>query len=162
MPSFDAVVEPNRVELRNALEQCQRELGTRFDFKGSDARIESTDEALTLHADSEFQIGQVRDILLAKLSKRGVDARFLDFSGEPERAGGDKMRLTVPVKAGISSDDARRLQSLVKASKLKVQAAIQGDVVRISGAKKDDLQSAMALLRREVTDLPLSYKNFRD
>ena len=162
MPSFDAVVEPNRVELRNAVDQCQREIGTRFDFKGSNARVESADEALTLHADSEFQLGQVRDILLAKISKRGVDARFLELDGEPERAGGDKVRLIVPVKAGIGSDDARRLQGLIKQSKLKVQAAIQGDVVRVSGTKKDDLQSAIALLRREVTDLPLTFKNFRD
>jgi cyclic-di-GMP-binding protein len=139
MPSFDAVVEPNRVELRNAVDQCQREIGTRFDFKGSDARVEAGDDGLTLHADSEFQLGQVRDILLAKLSKRGVDARFLQLDGVPERVGGDKMRLLVPVKAGIGSDDARRLQGL-----------------------KDDLQSAIALLRREVTDLPLTFKNFRD
>jgi uncharacterized protein YajQ (UPF0234 family) len=162
MPSFDAVVEPNRVELRNAVDQCQREIATRFDFKGSSAQIEIGDDALTLHADSDFQLGQVRDILLAKLAKRGVDARFVELDGDSEKVGGDKVQQVLPIKAGIASEDARRLQTLIKQSKLKVQAAIQGDVVRISGSKKDDLQSAMALLRRDVTELPLSYKNFRD
>jgi cyclic-di-GMP-binding protein len=162
MPSFDAVVEPNRVELRNAVDQCQREIGTRFDFKGSSAAIELSEEALTLLADSDFQLGQVRDILLGKLAKRGVDARFVEFDGAIERIGGDKVKLVAPIKAGIAGEDAKRLQSLIKQSKLKVQAAIQGDVVRISGGKKDDLQLAIALLKREVTDLPLTYKNFRD
>lgn len=162
MPSFDAVVEPNRVELRNAVDQCQREIGTRFDFKGSSAAIELSEEALTLLADSDFQLGQVRDILLGKLAKRGVDARFVEFDGDTERIGGDKVKLVAPIKAGIAGEDAKRLQTLIKQSKLKVQAAIQGDVVRISGGKKDDLQSAIALLKREVTDLPLTYKNFRD
>ncbi len=162
MPSFDAVVEPNRVELRNAVDQCQREIGTRFDFKGSSAAIELGEEALTLLADSDFQLGQVRDILLGKLAKRGVDARFVEFDGDSERIGGDKVKLVAPIKAGIAGEDAKRLQTLIKQSKLKVQAAIQGDVVRISGGKKDDLQSAIALLKRDVTDLPLTYKNFRD
>ena len=162
MPSFDAVVEPNRVELRNAVDQCQREIGTRFDFKGSSAGVSLDEDAVTLNGDSVFQLGQVRDILLAKLAKRGVDARFVELDGEPETIGGDKVRQIAPIKAGIGSDDARRLQTLIKQSKLKVQAAIQGDVVRVSGAKKDDLQTVIALLRREVTDLPLTYKNFRD
>ena len=162
MPSFDAVVEPNRVELRNAVDQCQREIGTRFDFKGSSAAIELSEQALTLLADSDFQLGQVRDILLGKLAKRGVDARFVEFDGDIERIGGDKVKLVAPIKAGIAGEDAKRLQTLIKQSKLKVQAAIQGDVVRISGGKKDDLQSAIALLKHEVTDLPLTYKNFRD
>jgi uncharacterized protein YajQ (UPF0234 family) len=162
MPSFDAVVEPNRVELRNAVDQCQREIGTRFDFKGSSAAIELGEEALTLLADSDFQLGQVRDILLGKLAKRGVDARFVEFDGDSERIGGDKVKLVAPIKAGIAGEDAKRLQTLIKQSKLKVQAAIQGDVVRISGGKKDDLQSAIALLRREITELPLTFKNFRD
>jgi cyclic-di-GMP-binding protein len=162
MPSFDAVVEPNRVELRNAVDQCQREIGTRFDFKGSSAGVSLDEDAVTLNGDSVFQLGQVRDILLAKLAKRGVDARFIELDGEPETIGGDKVRQIAPIKAGIGSDDARRLQTLIKQSKLKVQAAIQGDVVRVSGAKKDDLQAVIALLRREVTELPLTYKNFRD
>ena len=166
MPSFDTVLDPNLVELRNATEQSNKEIGTRFDFKGSDARIEladkGKDKTLTLFADSDFQLGQVKDVLLAKLSKRNVDVRFLDLTGKPEKLGGDKLKLTVPVKAGIDSDTAKKIQSLVKQSKLKVQAAIQGDAVRITGTKKDDLQAAMALLRKDVTDVPLSFNNFRD
>jgi cyclic-di-GMP-binding protein len=166
MPSFDTVLEPDLVELRNAVEQSNKEIGTRFDFKGSDARVELADKgkdrALTLLADSDFQIGQVRDILLAKLSKRGVDVRFLDLSAKPEKMGGDKVKQAVPVKMGIDSESARRIQGLIKQSKIKVQASIQGDAVRINGAKRDDLQAAIALLRREVTELPLSFDNFRD
>jgi uncharacterized protein YajQ (UPF0234 family) len=166
MPSFDTVLEPDLVELRNAVEQANKEIGTRFDFKGSDARIELADKGkertLTLHADSDFQIGQVRDILLAKLSKRGVDVRFLDLSTKLERVGGDKVRQAVPVKTGIDSEAGRRIQSLIKQSKLKVQASIQGDAVRVSGAKRDELQATIALLRREIAELPLGFNNFRD
>lgn len=166
MPSFDTVLEPDLVELRNAVEQSNKEIGTRFDFKGSDARVELADKgkerSLTLYADSEFQIGQVRDVLLAKLSKRGVDVRFVDLSAKLEKLGGDKFKQLVPVKTGIDSEAGRRIQGLVKQSKLKVQASIQGDAVRISGAKRDDLQGAIALLKREVTDLPLGFNNFRD
>ena len=166
MPSFDTVLEPDLVELRNAVEQSNKEIGTRFDFKGSDARVELADKgkerSLTLYADSEFQIGQVRDVLLAKLSKRGVDVRFVDLSAKLEKLGGDKFKQMVPVKTGIDSEAGRRIQGLVKQSKLKVQASIQGDAVRISGAKRDDLQGAIALLKREVTDLPLGFNNFRD
>jgi uncharacterized protein YajQ (UPF0234 family) len=166
MPSFDTVVEPNLVELRNAVEQSNKEISTRFDFKGTDARIELADKGkertLTLHGDSDFQLGQVRDILLAKLSKRGVDVRFLDLSAKPEKIGGDKLKQAVPVKTGIDSESAKRIQTVVKQSKLKVQASIQGDAVRVSGAKRDDLQAAIALLKREVADLPLGFDNFRD
>jgi cyclic-di-GMP-binding protein len=166
MPSFDTVLEPDLVELRNAVDQANKEIGTRFDFKGSDARVELADKgkerALTLFADSDFQLGQVRDVMLAKLSKRGVDVRFLDLGAKPEKLGGDKMKQAVAVKTGIDSESARRIQTLVKQSKLKVQASIQGDAVRISGAKRDELQSAIALLRREVAELPLSFNNFRD
>lgn len=166
MPSFDTVLEPNLVELRNAVEQSNKEIGTRFDFKGSSAKIESTESgkerSLQLHADSEFQIAQVRDILTAKLSKRGVDIRFLDFSARIEKIGGDKVRQTVAVKQGIDGETAKKIQGLVKQSKLKVQASIQGDAVRISGAKRDDLQAAIALLRKEVADVPLAFDNFRD
>ena len=166
MPSFDTVLEPDLVELRNAVEQSNKEIGTRFDFKGSDARVELADKgkerALTLYADSDFQIGQVRDILLAKLSKRGVDVRFLDLDGKLEKIGGDKLRQAVPVKTGIGSEAGKRIQTLIKQSKLKVQASIQGDAVRVSGAKRDELQGAIALLKREVTDLPLSFDNFRE
>jgi uncharacterized protein YajQ (UPF0234 family) len=166
MPSFDTVLEPDLVELRNAVEQANKEIGTRFDFKGSDARVELADKgkerSLTLYADSDFQIGQVRDVLLAKLSKRGVDVRYVDLSTKLEKLGGDKVKQLVPVKTGIDSEAGRRIQGLIKQSKLKVQASIQGDAVRINGAKRDDLQSAIALLKREVTDLPLGFNNFRD
>jgi uncharacterized protein YajQ (UPF0234 family) len=154
------------VELRNAVEQSNKEIATRFDFKGSSARIESTeagkDRTLQLHADSDFQVAQVRDILTAKLTKRGVDIRFLDFSARIEKMGGDKVRQNVPVKQGIDSDTAKKIVGIVKQSKLKVQAAIQGDAVRITGTKRDDLQAAIAVLRKDVSDVPLAFNNFRD
>jgi cyclic-di-GMP-binding protein len=167
MPSFDTVIDPERVEIRNAVEQANKEIGTRFDFKGSSAEVELSDKGakaleLVLLADSDFQLGQVRDVLLARLAKRNVDVRFLDFSAKPEKLGGDKLKLTAPVKTGVDSDSAKKIQQLVKGSKLKVQAAIQGETVRISGAKRDDLQAAMALLRKELAELPLSFNNFRD
>jgi uncharacterized protein YajQ (UPF0234 family) len=167
MPSFDTVIEPDLVELRNAVEQANKEIGTRFDFKGSSAKVELAEKSakereLTLFADSDFQIDQVRDVLLARLSKRGVDIRFLDFSAKPQKLGGDKLKLAVPVKSGIDAESAKKIQQLLKASKLKVQGAIQGDAVRVSGAKRDELQAAMALLRKELVSLPLSYNNFRD
>jgi uncharacterized protein YajQ (UPF0234 family) len=166
MPSFDAVLEPDFVELRNAVDQATKEIGTRFDFKGSGARIELIDKGkertLTLYADSDFQIGQVRDVLLQKLSKRGVDVRFFDLGTKIEKIGGDKVKQLVPVKVGIDSDSAKKIQTLVKQAKLKVQASIQGDTVRITGAKRDDLQATMAHLKRELTELPLSFDNFRD
>jgi uncharacterized protein YajQ (UPF0234 family) len=162
MPSFDAVLEPNLVEVRNAVEQTAKEIGTRFDFKGSSARVELKEKELTLWADSDFQIGQVVDILIAKLTKRGVDLRFLDRSAKIEKIGGDKVKQTLVVKSGIDSDTARKIQTFVKQSKLKVQASIQGDTVRITGTKRDDLQAAIAQIRKEVVDAPLSFTNFRD
>ena len=166
MPSFDILLEPNFVELRNAVDQCGKEIGTRFDFKGSSARVELVEQGsareVTLWADSEFQLGQVKDILLAKLAKRGVDIRFLDDSAKPEKIGGDKLRQKVVVKVGVDAALGKRLQTLVKQSKVKVQAAIQGDIVRMSSAKRDDLQLAIALIRREVTDVPLKFDNPRD
>ena len=162
MPSFDTVLEPNLVELRNAIEQSNKEIGTRFDFKGSSARVELKDKEITLYADSDFQIGQVMDILLAKMTKRNVDVRFLDRTAKVEKIGGDKVKQLVVVKSGIDSETAKKLQTFVKQSKLKVQASIQGDTVRVVGAKRDDLQTAMALIRKEIADQPLSFTNFRD
>ncbi len=166
MPSFDIVSEVDKQEIRNAVDQTNKEVANRFDFKGSDARVEladkGKDKTLTLFADSDFQLGQVKDILLAKLSKRNVDVRFLDLTAKPEKLGGDKLKLVVPVKAGIDSDTGKKIQQAIKQSKLKVQAAIQGDAVRVTGAKRDDLQAAMALIRKDVTDVPLSFNNFRD
>jgi uncharacterized protein YajQ (UPF0234 family) len=167
MPSFDAVLEPDLVELRNAVDQATKEIGTRFDFKGSGAKVTLTEKSakereLEMQADSDFQLDQVRDVLLAKLSKRGVDIRFLDLGAPRQKIGGDRVKQPVPVKTGIDSESAKKLQGIVKASKMKVQAAIQGDVVRVSGAKRDDLQTAMALLKREAAELPLSFTNLRD
>jgi uncharacterized protein YajQ (UPF0234 family) len=162
MPSFDAVLEPNLVEVRNAVDQAAKEIATRFDFKGTSAQAEYTDEVVQLHADSDFQLGQVWDILIAKLTKRGVDIRFLDREAKPEKIGGDKLRQTVAVKKGIDSDTAKKIQTAVKQSKLKVQASIQGDIVRVSGAKRDDLQAAMQAIRKAAPDAPLAFSNFRD
>jgi uncharacterized protein YajQ (UPF0234 family) len=162
MPSFDTVLEPNLVEVKNAVDQTAKEIGTRFDFKGSSARVELKEKELTLFADSDFQIGQVMDILLAKLTKRSVDARYIDRSAKIEKIGGDKVKQVLTVKNGIDSDTAKKIQSLIKQSKLKVQAAIQGDTVRVTGAKRDDLQQAMALIRKDVADAPLTFNNFRD
>ncbi len=166
MPSFDTVLEPNLVEVRNALEQSNKEIGTRFDFKGSDARVELSDKGkdktLTLYADSDFQLTQVKDVLLAKMSKRNVDIRFLDFSEKPEKLSHDKLKQLVAVKSGIDAETAKKIQTLIKQSKMKVQASIQGDAVRVTGTKRDDLQAAMAMLRKDVADVPLSFDNFRD
>ena len=167
MPSFDATIEPDLVELRNAVEQANKEIGTRFDFKGSSAKVELAEKGakereLSLLADSDFQLQQVRDVLLGRLAKRSVDVRFLDLSATPVKLGGDRLKLPVPVKSGIAADQAKKMQAAVKASKLKVQAAFQGDALRVTGAKRDDLQAAIALLRKEVTDLPLGFDNFRD
>ncbi len=166
MPSFDTVIEPDLVEMRNAVEQANKEIGTRFDFKGSSAKVELADRSakdreLTLFGDSDFQLQQVRDVLLTRLAKRGVDVRFLDFDGKPEKLGGDKLKLAVPVKSGIDAETAKKIQTLLKASKIKVQGAIQGDAVRVTGTKRDDLQTAIALLRKELADVPLSFDNFR-
>ena len=162
MPSFDTVLEPNLVEVRNAVDQTAKEISTRFDFKGSSARVELKEKEVTVWADSDFQIGQVLDILIAKLTKRSVDIRFLDRSAKVEKIGGDKVKQAIVVKSGIDSDTAKKIQNFVKQSKMKVQASIQGDTVRITGAKRDDLQVAMAMIRKEIPDAPLSFDNFRD
>ncbi|MDM7456069.1 MAG: YajQ family cyclic di-GMP-binding protein [Tepidimonas sp.] len=161
MPSFDTVLEPNLVEVKNAVEQTQREIGTRFDFKGSSAAVELKDHDIIAHADSDFQLQQVEDILRNKLTKRQVDVRFLD-PGKVEKIGGDRVKQVFRVRNGIGSEDAKKIQQLIKGSKLKLQAAIQGDAVRVSGAKRDDLQTAIALIRKEMAQLPLSFQNFRD
>jgi cyclic-di-GMP-binding protein len=161
MPSFDTVCDPNMVDVKNAVENAAKEIGTRFDFKGTSAALELREKEITLTGDADFQLQQVLDILMAKLVKRNVDVRFLD-KGDVQKAGGDKVRQVVKVRSGIESEHAKKLQKLIKDSKLKVQAAIQGDAVRVTGAKRDDLQAAMALVRKEMADLPLSFNNFRD
>ena len=161
MPSFDTVCEPNLVEVKNAVENTAKEIATRFDFKGTSAAIEVKDKEITLFGDADFQLSQVEDVLANKLAKRNVDPRFLD-KGKVEKIGGDKVKQVVKVRSGIETDAAKKITKLIKESKLKVQAAIQGDAVRVTGAKRDDLQAAMALIRKEITDLPLSFDNFRD
>jgi len=161
MPSFDTVCDPDMVEVRNAVDNAAKEIGTRFDFKGTSAAIELKDKEITLLGDADFQLQQVEDMLRNKLTKRGVDVRFLD-KGTVQKVGGDKVKQVVKVRSGIASEDSKKIQKLVKESKLKVQAAIQGEAVRVTGAKRDDLQAVMALLKKEMTDLPLSFDNFRD
>ena len=161
MPSFDTVSEANLVEVKNAVDQANKEISTRFDFKGSDARVEQKERDLTAFADSEFQLQQVRDVLTNKMTKRNVDVRFLDH-GKIEKIGGDKVKQVIKVKNGIESELAKKIQKMMKESKLKVQAAIQEDKVRITGAKRDDLQAAMALIRKDLAEHPLSFNNFRD
>ena len=161
MPSFDVVSEANQIEVKNAVDQANKEITTRFDFKGSDARVDQKERELTAYADSEFQLGQVRDVLTNKMTKRSVDVRFLDL-GKIEKIGGDKVKQVIKVKNGIESDAAKKIQRIIKDSKIKVQASIQGDTLRVQGAKRDDLQTTIALLKKEVTDLPLEFNNFRD
>lgn len=164
MPSFDTVMEPDMVEVRNAVDQAAKEIGTRFDFKGTSANVElnDKDKELTLYADSDFQLSQVRDVLVNKMTKRNVDVRFLDFSTKAEKMSGDKLKQKVIVKTGIDKDLAKKIVKAIKDSKMKVQASIQGDSVRIQGAKRDDLQAAIALLKKDVTEAPLTFENFRD
>ncbi len=162
MPSFDTVLDPDLVEVKNAVEQAAKEIATRFDFKGSSSRVELKDKEITLFADTDFQLGQVADILIAKLTKRNVDARFIDRTAKIEKIGGDKVKQLLVVRSGINAETAKKLQTAVKQSKIKVQASIQGDTVRVTGAKRDDLQAAMALIRKDVADQPLSFNNFRD
>ena len=161
MPSFDTVCEAHLVEVKNAVENTAKELATRFDFKGTSAGIEIKDKDITLIGDADFQLTQIEDVLRNKLTKRNVDVRFLDM-GDVQKMGGDKVKQVIKVRNGIESELAKKLQKLMKESKLKVQAAIQEDKVRVTGAKRDDLQAVMALLRKDMADLPLSFDNFRD
>ena len=161
MPSFDIVSDVDQVEVRNAVDQANKEIGNRFDFKGSDARIEIAEKTLTLFADDEFKLKQVSDVLTGKLAKRSVDVRSLKYA-DPEKISGNKLKQVVTVRTGVEQDLAKRIQKLVKDSKLKVQASIQGDAVRVSGTKRDDLQGVIALVKKSVTDYPLQYQNFRE
>ena len=161
MPSFDVVSEADMIVVKNAVEQSQKEIATRFDFKGTGASVEHKENELTVVADSEFQLQQVRDVLTNKLSKRKVDVRFLE-DGDIKKIGGDKVKQIIKIKNGIESDDAKKIVRVIKDSKMKVQASIQGEAVRVTGAKRDDLQAAMAMLRKDVPDMPLEFNNFRD
>ena len=161
MPSFDTVLEADLVKVKNAVENAAKEIGTRFDFKGTSASIELKDKEITSIGDSDFQIDQINDILRSKLTKAGVDARFLDV-GKVEKIGGDKVKQISKVRNGIEIEQSKKIQQIIKGSKIKVQAAIQGDAVRVTGAKRDDLQAAMALIKTEISEFPLSFNNFRD
>ena len=161
MPSFDITSEVNKMELKNALDQANKEIQNRFDFKGSDARIEQAELALTLYADDDFKLKQVMDVFTGRCAKRGVDVRA--FAPKPvEKIGGNKAKQVVDVRNGIEQERAKQIVKLVKDSKLKVQASIQGAAVRVSGAKKDDLQAAMQLVKQSVADIPLQFGNYRD
>ena len=161
MPSFDVVSEIDEVEVRNALDQANKEITNRFDFKGSDARVEYKDKTMTLFADDDYKLGQVKEVTVAKLAKRGVDVRCLD-EDDSEKVSGNKLKQSIKIRVGVEGDLAKKIVRILKDSKMKVQASIQGDTVRVTGAKRDILQDAIALLRKEVTDFPLQFNNFRD
>ena len=163
MPSFDIVSEVNQVEVHNAVDQCNKEVSNRFDFKGSDARVEiiEKDKKLAVFADDDFKLGQVRDVLTGKLAKRGIDIRCLQL-GRSEKISGNKVKQDITIRVGVEQELGKKVVKLVKDSKLKVQASIQGDAVRISGTKKDLLQETITLVRKSITDFPLQFKNFRD
>lgn len=161
MPTFDIVSEVDKQEIRNAIDQVNKEVNTRFDFKSSDARVEQVDYQLTVFADDEFKLEQVLDILRIKLTKRNVDVRCLD-KGQIEKISGNKVKQVVTVKTGLDSELAKKIVRSIKDSKLKVQASIQGEVVRVAGTKKDALQEVMQLVRKLVDDFPLQFQNFRD
>jgi len=163
MPSFDIVCEANAVELKNAVDTANKEIANRYDFKGSDARIELKDKEheITVFADDDFKLGQVRDVLYGKMAKRSVDTRYLKAE-DAEKIGGDKVKQKMVVKNGVESELAKRIVKMLKDAKLKVTASIQGDVVRVTSAKKDELQAAIQLVRQGVTDVPLGYQNFRE
>jgi uncharacterized protein YajQ (UPF0234 family) len=163
MPSFDIVSEVNQVEVNNAIDQTNKEITNRFDFKGSDARVElnEKEKTLTVFADDDFKLSQVRDVLTGKLAKRGVDVRCLQ-QGDIGKVSGNKVKQIITVRQGVEQELGKKIVKLVKDSKLKVQGSIQGDAVRVSGGKRDDLQETIALVRKSITDFPLQFKNFRD
>ena len=161
MPSFDTVCEADLTEVKNGVDNASKEIATRFDFKGTSAQVDYKDKEITMIGDAEFQLTQIEDVLRNKLTKRNVDVRFLDI-GDVQKMGGDKVKQIIKVRNGIETEVSKKIQRAIKDSKLKVQAAIQGDAVRVTGAKRDDLQAAMALIKKDIPDLPLSFNNFRD
>ena len=161
MPSFDILSEVDLVSLRNAVDMANRKIGNRYDFKGTSANVTQDDKLLTLHGDSDFQLGQMKDILLPEMTAKKVDIRCLDY-GELQKVSGNKVKQDVRVRVGVEQELSKKIVRLLKDSKLKVQAAIQGDAVRVSGAKRDILQEAIALVKKTITDFPLQFGNFRD
>ena len=161
MPSFDIVSEVDKQELRNAVDQANKEITNRFDFKGSDARVEQAEYVLTAFADDDFKMGQVLDVLTGKLTKRSIDVRCLD-KGKVEKISGNKIKQQITIKTGVETELAKKIVKLIKDSKLKVQASIQGDAVRVTGAKRDLLQDTIALVKKSISEFPLQFGNFRD
>ena len=163
MPSFDTKLDPNLESVGNAVDTAMKEIGTRFDFKGTSAALEfkKKEKQVIVYGDSDFQIDQVRDVLVSKLTKQKVDIRFMDV-GKVEKIGGDKVKQVVTIKSGIEAELAKKIVKVIKDSKIKVNASIQGEEVRIQGNKRDDLQAAQALLKKEITDVPLDFGNYRD
>jgi hypothetical protein len=162
MPSFDTVLEPDHVKIRNGVDNTIKEIGTRFDFKGTGAKVELKDKEIHSTGDSDFQLEQIEAVLYGKLTKQDVVISFLDKQEKIEKLGGDKVRQVYKIKEGIEATLAKKIVNSLKESKLKVQASIQGDVVRVTGAKRDILQEVIALVRKSITDFPLQYGNFRD
>jgi uncharacterized protein YajQ (UPF0234 family) len=161
MPSFDTVCEAEMTKVKNGVDNTAKEIATRFDFKGTSASVELKDKEITMIGDADFQLTQIEDVLRNKLTKQEVDVRFLDI-GDLQKVGGDKVKIVIKVRNGIETEVSKKIQRQIKDSKLKVQAAIQGDAIRVTGAKRDDLQAAMALIKKENPDMPLSFNNFRD
>lgn len=161
MPSFDIVSEVDKQEVKNAVEQTNKEVTNRFDFKGSDARVEQAEYVLTVFADDEFKLSQVQDVLNGKLLKRGIDIKCLEM-GKIEKVSGNTVKQTVTVKTGVETELAKKIVKHIKDSKLKVQASIQGDAVRVTGAKRDVLQEAIAEVKKSISDFPLQFQNFRE
>ena len=161
MPSFDIVSEVDKVELHNAVDQANKEITNRFDFKGSDSRIELAEYVLTMFADDDFKLDQMYDVLAGRMTKRGIDIKCVERA-KSEKIGGNKVKQTVTVKTGVTSDLAKKIVKTIKDSKLKVQASIQGEAVRVTGAKRDTLQETITLMKKSITDFPLQFNNFRD
>ena len=161
MPSFDITSEVEMPALNNAIDSANRKITNRYDFKGTDARVEHNDKLLTLHGDNDFQLEQMKAILLPELTAKKIDVRCLQEE-KVQKVGGNKVKQEIRVRVGVEQDLAKKIVKLIKDGKLKVQAAIQGESVRVTGKKRDDLQECIALVRREITDYPLQYENFRD
>jgi hypothetical protein len=161
MPSFDIISEVDKVELHNAVDQANKEITNRFDFKGSDSHIELAEYVLTMFADDDFKLDQMYDVLAGRMTKRGIDIKCVERA-KSEKIGGNKVKQTVTVKTGVTSDLAKKIVKTIKDSKLKVQASIQGEAVRVTGAKRDTLQETITLMKKSITDFPLQFNNFRD
>ena len=161
MPSFDIVSKTDMTSVDNALQGVIKEMQVRYDFKGSKSEVSKTDETITILADDDLKRRQVEELLVTHLTRKGVDTKALEF-GKLEQAGGNMVRQTITVKQGVQRDVAQKIVKAIKSSKLKTQAAVQGDEIRVSGNKRDDLQATMAMIKELEVDLPLQFENFRD